>query len=133
MSRSVFLSAVRRPAKRVRFRSDEEVPSQRVAPVRLPRRSMEEAGSSSARGRKPYTRARAKLADSSDARHGEAGFFPQYEGIVGELGKTLSPSKCRVTKIHETSSRNNCRKKVHIYEKRVKWRVVTSFGCFASF
>jgi hypothetical protein len=36
---------------------------------------MEEAGSSSARGRKPYTRARAKLADSSDARHGEAGFF----------------------------------------------------------
>jgi hypothetical protein len=37
---------------------------------------MEEAGSSSARGRKPYTRARAKLADSSDARHGEARFFP---------------------------------------------------------
>jgi hypothetical protein len=36
---------------------------------------MEEAGSSSARGRKPYTRARAKLADSSDARHGEAEFF----------------------------------------------------------
>jgi hypothetical protein len=36
---------------------------------------MEEAGSSLARGRKPYTRARAKLADSSDARHGEAGFF----------------------------------------------------------
>jgi hypothetical protein len=36
---------------------------------------MEEAGSSSARGRKPYTRARAKLADSSDTRHGEAGFF----------------------------------------------------------
>jgi hypothetical protein len=36
---------------------------------------MEEAGSSSARGRKSYTRARAKLADSSDARHGEAGFF----------------------------------------------------------
>jgi hypothetical protein len=36
---------------------------------------MEEAGSSSARGRKSYTRARAKLADSSDARHGEARFF----------------------------------------------------------
>jgi hypothetical protein len=36
---------------------------------------MEEAGSSSARGRKPYTRARAKLADSSDTLHGEAGFF----------------------------------------------------------
>jgi hypothetical protein len=36
---------------------------------------MEEAGSSSTRGRKPYTRARAKLADSSDARHGEAWFF----------------------------------------------------------
>jgi hypothetical protein len=36
---------------------------------------MEEVGSSSARGRKPYTRERAKLADSSDARHGEAGFF----------------------------------------------------------
>jgi hypothetical protein len=36
---------------------------------------MQEAGSSSARGRKPYTRARAKLADSSDARHGEVGFF----------------------------------------------------------
>jgi hypothetical protein len=37
---------------------------------------MEEVGSSSARGRKPYTRARAKLADSSDTRHVEAGFFP---------------------------------------------------------
>jgi hypothetical protein len=36
---------------------------------------MEEAGSSSARGRKPYTCARAKLAASNDARHGEAGFF----------------------------------------------------------
>jgi hypothetical protein len=36
---------------------------------------MEEAGSSSAQGRKPYTRARAKLADFSDARHGEVGFF----------------------------------------------------------
>jgi hypothetical protein len=37
---------------------------------------MEEVSSSSARGRKPYTRARAKLADSIDALHGEAGFFP---------------------------------------------------------
>jgi hypothetical protein len=36
---------------------------------------MEEVGSLSAWGRKPYTRARAKLADSSDANHGEAGFF----------------------------------------------------------
>jgi hypothetical protein len=36
---------------------------------------MEEVGSSSTRGRKPYTRARAKLADSSDARHGEVGYF----------------------------------------------------------
>jgi hypothetical protein len=36
---------------------------------------MEEVGSSSARGRKPYTRTRAKLADSSDTRHGEVGFF----------------------------------------------------------
>jgi hypothetical protein len=61
------------PAKRVRFYGDEEEPSQRTAPVRLPRRSMEEAGSSSARGRKPYTRTRAKLAD--DVRHGEAGVF----------------------------------------------------------
>jgi hypothetical protein len=56
------------PAKRVRFRSDEEESSQCTAPVRLPRRSMEEAGSLSARGKKPYTRARAKLADSSDDR-----------------------------------------------------------------
>jgi hypothetical protein len=62
-------------AKKVRFHGDEEEPSQRAAPVRLPRRSMEEAGSSSAWGRKPYTRARDKLADSSDARHGEVGFF----------------------------------------------------------
>jgi hypothetical protein len=46
------------PFKRVRFRGDEEEPCQRAAPARLPRRSMEEAGSSSARGRKPYTRAR---------------------------------------------------------------------------
>jgi hypothetical protein len=36
---------------------------------------MEEAGSSLARRRKPYTRARDKLADSNDVRHGEAGFF----------------------------------------------------------
>jgi hypothetical protein len=36
---------------------------------------------------------------------------------VGELGKTLSPSKCLVTDIHETGSRNNYRKKVYIYEK----------------
>jgi hypothetical protein len=35
---------------------------------------MEEVGSSSGRGRKPYTCTRAKLADSSDARHGEAEF-----------------------------------------------------------
>jgi hypothetical protein len=34
---------------------------------------MEEHGSSSDRGRKPYTPARAKLADSSDA--GKQGFF----------------------------------------------------------
>jgi hypothetical protein len=58
----------------VRFRGDEEDPSQCAAPVRLPRRSMKEAGSSSTWGRKPYTRARAKLADSNDALHGEAGF-----------------------------------------------------------
>jgi hypothetical protein len=70
---SSVLSAA--PAKRVRFHGDEEEPSQRAAHVRLPRRSMEEAGSSSARGRKLYTCARAKLADSSDARHGEVGFF----------------------------------------------------------
>jgi hypothetical protein len=36
---------------------------------------MEEACSSSAQGRKLYTCARAKLADSSDARHGEAWLF----------------------------------------------------------
>jgi hypothetical protein len=70
MSPSIFLGAIFRPTKRVRFRGDEEESSQRVAPVRLPRRFMEESGSSSARGRKSYTRARAKLADSSDARHG---------------------------------------------------------------
>jgi hypothetical protein len=65
---SSVLSAT--PAKRVRFRGDEEELSQRTTLVRLPRRSMEEAGSSSARGRKPYTQAKAKLADSSDARVG---------------------------------------------------------------
>jgi hypothetical protein len=59
----------------MRFRDDEEESSQCAVPVHLPRRSMEEVGSSSARGRKSYTRARAKLADSSDARHGEVGFF----------------------------------------------------------
>jgi hypothetical protein len=75
---SSVLSAT--PAKKVMFRGDEEEPSQRAAPVRLPRRSVEEAGSSSARGRKLYMRARVKLADSSDARHGELGFFPQREG-----------------------------------------------------
>jgi hypothetical protein len=63
------------PAKRVRFRGDEEEPSQCAAPVRLLRRFMEEVGSLLDRGRKPYTRTRAKLADSSDARHGEAEFF----------------------------------------------------------
>jgi hypothetical protein len=36
---------------------------------------MEEFGSSSSRGRKAYTRTRAKLAESSEARHGEVGFF----------------------------------------------------------
>jgi hypothetical protein len=59
----------------VSLHGDGEEPSQHAAPVRLPRCSMEEVGSSSARGRKPYTRARPKLADSSDARHGEAEFF----------------------------------------------------------
>jgi hypothetical protein len=59
----------------VRFHGDEEEPSQCAAPVRLSRRSMEEACFSSAQGRKPYTRARAKLANSSYTRHGEAGFF----------------------------------------------------------
>jgi hypothetical protein len=72
LSSSVLSAA---PTKRVRFRGDEEEPSQHAAPVCLPRCSMEEAGSSSARGRKPYTRARSRLADSSDARHGEAGFL----------------------------------------------------------
>jgi hypothetical protein len=67
-SSSVMCAA---PAKKVRFRGDEEEPSQCAAPVRLPRHSMEEVGSSSARGRKPYMRARAKLADSNDTRHGE--------------------------------------------------------------
>jgi hypothetical protein len=71
------------PAKRVRFRGDEEESSQLTALVRLPRCSMEEVDFSSARGRKSYTRARAMLVDSSDARHGEAGFFPQREGRSG--------------------------------------------------
>jgi hypothetical protein len=68
------------PAMRVWFRSVQEEPSQCATPMRLPRRSMEGASSSSTQGRKPYTRARAKLADSSDTHHGEAGFFPQREG-----------------------------------------------------
>jgi hypothetical protein len=36
---------------------------------------MEEVGSSSARGRKLYTHARAELVDSSDTHHGKAGSF----------------------------------------------------------
>jgi hypothetical protein len=36
---------------------------------------MEEASSSSARGRKPYTRARAQLTDSSDTTMERQGFF----------------------------------------------------------
>jgi hypothetical protein len=60
-------------AKRVRFRGDKEESSQRATPMHLSQRSMEEDGSSSDRGRKPYTPARAKLADSSDA--GKQGFF----------------------------------------------------------
>jgi hypothetical protein len=59
---SSVLSAA--PAKGVRFHGDEEESSQRAAPVRLPRRSMEEVGFSSARERKPYTRARAKFEGS---------------------------------------------------------------------
>jgi hypothetical protein len=78
---SSVLSAT--PAKRVRFRGNEEEPSQCAAPMHLPWCSMEGAGSSSAQGRKSYTRARAKLADSSDARHGEVGCFPQREGRSG--------------------------------------------------
>jgi hypothetical protein len=42
------------------------------------------------------------------------------KSTVGELGKTLSPSKCRIIEIHEVGSRNSCGKKVKIYEKRVK-------------
>jgi hypothetical protein len=56
---STVLSATR--AKRVRFRGDEEEPSQHAAPMRLSRLSMEEVGSLSAQGRKSYTRARDKL------------------------------------------------------------------------
>jgi hypothetical protein len=70
---SSVLSAT--PAKRVRIRVDEEESSQRASLVRLPQRSMEEVGSSPARGRKLYTCAMAKLANSSNARHGEAGFL----------------------------------------------------------
>jgi hypothetical protein len=36
---------------------------------------------------------------------------------VGELGKTLSPSKCRIAEIHDTSSRSSFLKKVCICEK----------------
>jgi hypothetical protein len=52
---------------------------------------------------------------------------------VGELDKTTSPSNRQSVKIHETYSRNGCRKKVQIYEKRVKLRILTSFECFTSF
>jgi hypothetical protein len=52
---------------------------------------------------------------------------------VREFCKIPSPSKCRSIEIHETGSRNSCREKVQIYEKRVKWRVLMSFGCFTSF
>jgi hypothetical protein len=78
---SLVLSAA--PAKRVRFRGDEEESSQHAAPVRLPLRSMEEVSSSSVRGRKVYTHARAMLADSNDANHGGVGFFSQREGRSG--------------------------------------------------
>jgi hypothetical protein len=52
---------------------------------------------------------------------------------VGELDKTTSPSNRRSVEIHETYSRNGCRKKVQIYVKRVKLRILTSFECFTSF
>jgi hypothetical protein len=45
--------------------------------------------------------------------------LPQ-EASVRELGKTLPPSKCRIVKIHETSSQSSYRKKVYICEKRVE-------------
>jgi hypothetical protein len=31
--------------------------------------------------------------------------FELIVSIVGELGKTLTPSKCRIVEIHETGSR----------------------------
>jgi hypothetical protein len=37
--------------------------------------------------------------------------------VVGELGKTLSPSKCRIAEIHETSSQSSFMKKVCVCEK----------------
>jgi hypothetical protein len=43
-----------------------------------------------------------------------------HDVVVGELGKTLSPSKCQIIEIHEVGSRNICGKKVQIYEKKVK-------------
>jgi hypothetical protein len=43
-----------------------------------------------------------------------------HDLVVGELGKTLSPSKCQIIKIHEVGSRNIYGKKVQIYEKKVK-------------
>jgi hypothetical protein len=43
---------------------------------------------------------------------------PPRGASVGELSKTLPPSKCRIVKIHETSSQSNYRKKVYICEKR---------------
>jgi hypothetical protein len=51
---------------------------------------------------------------------------------VGELGKILSPSKCQIAEIHETSSRSSFMKKVCVCDKRTKRRVQTSFRCFAS-
>jgi hypothetical protein len=77
---SSVLSAT--PAKRVRFRSDEEEPSQRAAPMRLPQRSMEEVGSSSARGRKPYTRARAKRTLATPAMERQSFFLNAKEEAV---------------------------------------------------
>jgi hypothetical protein len=45
-------------------------------------------------------------------------FYPLPRGAsVGELGETLSSSKCRAIKIHETGLQNGCRGKVQIYEK----------------
>jgi hypothetical protein len=52
---------------------------------------MEEVGSSSAWGRKPYTRARAKLADYSDAHHGEAGFFSSTRSKKRSMHIEVSP------------------------------------------